>query len=116
MTPGERKRLVDAAEYRQLRDLAQEVGCPVCQAVIGVPCVGRWGGALRMEHPQRLTRAQALRAAGRVECTYCDRVRLTVEQREATPWPPEDQIVTCAWHRRAIAEITEAREMGCDWP
>lgn len=109
MTAAGHRRLVELGEYQAQRDLAQEVGCQDCKALIGAPCTNPYGGVLPMEHPRRITKAKRLRELGVAECSFCQRVRLTPEQREATPWPAE--LIWCGWHRRVAEEIDEAKEM-----
>lgn len=46
-----------------------------------------------------------------IECTYCHRAGLPPAERETTPWPADEEIVSCDFHDRVRAEIDEARAM-----
>lgn len=108
-TPGQERQIRELAETESQRQLARSVSCDGCGARIGDPCRARHGTELRAEHPVRLRRAERMRDAGEVACTYCRRLQLTPEQRETTPWPAVVEV--CEGHQRVIDEIAEAREM-----
>ncbi|HEV2779088.1 MAG TPA: hypothetical protein VGX25_06755 [Actinophytocola sp.] len=109
-TPARTRDLIALAETESQRALARSVSCDDCGARIDMPCRSRHGSQLRAEHPRRLRRAERLRDRGEVECSFCQRLQLTVEQRESTPWP--DVLAWCTGHRRVAGEIKEARDGG----
>jgi hypothetical protein len=113
-TPGQERQIRAMAETESQRQLARSVSCDDCQAKIGQPCRTSLGRELRAEHPRRLNRAIRMRSAGQLACAHCQRLRLTPQRRETTPWPQAVEV--CEGHQRVIDEIREAREMGCDWP